>query len=403
MIQFRTLDDLDVNGQTVLVRGDLNVPITKSQITNTQRIEYLIPTLKDLANREAKVVILSHLGRPKNGIDLPLSLRHVHPQLERILDHPVRFAQNCIGSEAKKIIDQSQPGDFILLENLRFHPGEVQNDPVFVEALAELGDLYVNDAFSCSHRSHASIEGLARRLPSVAGRLLNKEVTTLDRILKTQSHSTVILIGGIKSSTKIKPLSYLIRKADTVILSGGMANTFLVAKGKSVGRSCYEPELLEHTQDISARACSIGCNIMLPLDVVVVKSLDCPETLQVVSVDAVPPDSMIVDIGPETVEVIAKVLQEHSLVIWNGALGVFERSPFDAGTIAVAQQIARLTGNNSLISIAGGGDTVAALVKANVAKDFTYVSLAGGALLEWLENENLPGISALRRVQGISP
>ena len=396
MIQLRTIDDLDVTGQTVLVRGDLNVPITKSQITNTRRVEHLIPTLKALAERGAKVVILSHLGRPKNGTDLPLSLRHVHPQLERILDHPVRFAQNCIGTEAKKMIDQSQPGDFILLENLRFHSGEVQNDPVFVEALAELGDLYVNDAFSCSHRAHASIEGLARRLPSAAGHLLNKEVTTLYRILKTKSHSTVILIGGIKSSTKIRPLSHLIRKVDTVILSGGMANTFLVAKGTSVGQSCYEPALLEHSLDISAQACSLGCKMILPVDVVVARSPHHPESAQVTSVDDVPDDSMIVDIGPETVKAITKVLEEHSLIIWNGALGVFERSPFDAGTMAVAQQIARLTCNNSLISIAGGGDTVAALVKANVSKDFTYVSLAGGALLEWLENENLPGISALR-------
>ncbi len=396
MPQFRTIDDLAVLGKTVLVRGDLNVPVKKGVVGDTSRIDRLVPTLKEIAGRGAKVAILSHFGRPK-GRDPALSLRVVLPALQAALGVPVDFAEDCIGPHAKLALSRAKPGGFVLLENVRFHPSEEANDRRFAEAMAELGDIYINDAFSASHRAHASVDELAELLPCAAGRLMQAELEALDRVLGAPERPVLALVGGAKISTKLDLLHNLVRKVDVLVLGGGMANTFLAASGTSIGASLHEPDMLDQARTIQAAAQKVGCAILLPADAVVAESLSEGVTSQVKPVSAVAPTELILDVGPVTVAEIGDRIDVAKTVLWNGPLGAFEVVPFDQGTVAAACRVADQTATRGLVSVAGGGDTVAALGKANVTNRFTYVSTAGGAFLEWLEGRDLPGVKALER------
>ena len=395
MTQFRSLDDLDVTGRIVLVRGDLNVPVKDGLVTDSTRIDRLGPTLTELAGKGAKVVVMSHFGRPKGGPDVANSLRQVVAALERAVGRPVTFAEDCIGPRAKVAISRARPGDVILLENLRFHEGEEKNDRRFAMALAELGDIYVNDAFSCAHRAHASIEAVARLLPAAAGRLVQAELDALGRALEKPERPVAAVIGGAKISTKLELLGNLVRRVDRLVLGGGMANTFLFAQGVAVGKSLCEREMAGQAQRIAAVAKDSGCTLILPVDAVVATEFKAGAESQVVPVNAVPAEAMMLDIWPASVTLICKELAACKTVLWNGPLGAFEIAPFDQGTNAVARSVAKLTRDRVLLSVAGGGDTVAALGHAGVVGDFSYVSTAGGAFLEWLEGKELPGIAVL--------
>ncbi len=397
MTDFRAIDDLNVAGKTVLVRGDLNVPVKDGRVTDSTRIDRLAPTLTELARKGAKVVVLSHFGRPKGGADTANSLRQVLPELERAVGAKVTFGDDCVGPKAKMAIAKAAAGSIVLLENLRFHAGEEKNDKAFAKALAELGDIYINDAFSCAHRAHASTEAVARLLPSAAGRLMQAELVALARALEKPERPVAAVVGGAKISTKLDLLGNLVRRVDKLVLGGGMANTFLFAQGVSVGKSLCEADMADQARAIAATAKESGCALILPEDAVVAREFKAGAANEVVPVSALPADGMMLDIGPASIVAIIEQLKGCKTVVWNGPLGAFEIEPFDKGTNAVAQAVAALTRDGVVLSVAGGGDTVAALGHAGAVDAFSYVSTAGGAFLEWLEGKALPGVAALGR------
>jgi len=395
--RLKTIDAADVAGKRVLVRADLNVPVQNGEVSDATRLERLIPGLKDLSDRGAKVIVLSHFGRPKGGPDPEFTLAPVAAELGRLMGRPIGLTQDCIGPQAESRIAAMAAGDILVLENLRFHKGEEKNDPAFVDALARLGDLYVNDAFSAAHRAHASTEGLAHRLPAFAGPLMMEEIRALRAALEKPQRPVAAVVGGAKVSTKIPVLTNLVAKVDKLIIGGGMANTFLAAAGRGIGKSLAELDLVGTAREIVAAAAAKGCEIVLPVDAVIAREFKAGAASETVPVSAVPADAMILDIGPQSVAHLAQVLAGCKTVLWNGPLGAFEIAPFGVGTFALAQEAARLTKAGRIVSVAGGGDTVAALNTAGVADDFTYVSSAGGAFLEWLEGRELPGVAALAR------
>ena len=393
--RFRTIDELDVAGKRVLVRADFNVPMKDGQVTDRTRIERGVSTLSQLAKRGARVAVLSHFGRP-NGKAVPeMSLHPILPVLAEALGMKVAFAPDCIGTLARSTIDKLPAGGIALLENLRFHPGEEANDPAFVRELAGLGDLYVNDAFSCAHRAHASTEGIAHLLPAAAGRLMQEELEHLEKALAHPQHPLAAIVGGAKVSTKLDLLGNLVDKVDLLIIGGGMANTFLFAQGRPIGKSLAERDMADRAREIMAKAKARGADVALPLDAVVAAALKPGVVTTTVDIDQVPADLMILDVGPKTVADLKRRLADCRTLVWNGPLGAFETLPFEAGTVAVAREAAALTQAGRLLSVAGGGDTVAALAMAGVTDRFSYVSTAGGAFLEWLEGKTLPGVAAL--------
>jgi phosphoglycerate kinase len=401
MAKYRTLDDLDPRGKTVLLRADLNVPLRDGAVADTSRIVRVVPTIEALIEKGAKVVVLSHFGRPKGKLDPAFSLRPVLAPLERALSgRKVLFADDCIGESARRAVASLRPGSVALLENLRFHPGEEENSREFAEELAALGDLYVNDAFSASHRAHASIALLPRLLPAAAGRLMEAELCALEGALEAPQRPLLALVGGAKVSTKLDLLAHLLGKVEILALGGAMANTLLFAEGFGVGRSLCERELAESARRLLALARERHCRLILPEDALVARELSSSAPASAVAIAHVPPDAMILDIGPKTVERIIAALAEARTLVWNGPLGAFETPPFDRGTAAVAREVARLTRAGRLKSVAGGGDTVAAVAAAGVGEDFSYLSTAGGAFLEWLEGRELPGVKALEPVDG---
>ena len=396
MTDFLTLSDLSLNGKTVLLRADLNVPVQNGQITDNSRLERLLPTLKELAKANAKIVILSHFGRPKGTPDTSLSLRPVAAQLAKLWEQPVEFAEDCVGPKAEEAIKALKPGQILVLENTRFHPEEEANDKDFAKALAALGEIYINDAFSCAHRAHVSTEGLAHLLPSAAGRLMQVEMEALTKALNNPEKPLAAIVGGSKISTKLDLLQNLIGKVDMLVLGGGMANTFLAAKGIAIGKSIAEADMYQTARDIMSKAEARGCHIVLPKDVVVADALKPDAVTKTVLVNAVPADQMILDLGPLSIKEIKGSLEMCKTVVWNGPLGAFETPPFDRATNEVAIGVADLTKRGKILSVAGGGDTVAALTNAGVMHGMSYLSSAGGAFLEWLEGKELPGVSALK-------
>jgi phosphoglycerate kinase len=390
-----SLETLDVTGKTVLVRLDLNVPMQRGRVVDATRITRIIPTLQYLIERHAKIVVLSHLGRPK-GFDPGLSLAPLVDILsENLWDRPVKFSPDCVGSTAKLAVEAASPGDVILLENLRFHAGEEKNDAGFAAALAALGDLFVNDAFSCSHRAHASIVGINPHLPSAAGRLLAQEAEALSRTLTTPDRPLAALVGGSKISTKLELLGNLCAKVDKLIIGGAMANTFLHAQGYDVGASLYEAEMKSTAREILKEATSKGCALILPLDVVVANALEPHAPSQVVEVKHIPRRSAILDIGPRSLMQLFRAIEDSKTLVWNGPVGAYETVPFDSSTVQLARLVALRSREGLLHSVAGGGDTVAALAHAGLSGELSYLSTAGGAFLEWLEGKELPGIGAL--------
>ncbi|MBZ0163784.1 MAG: phosphoglycerate kinase [Notoacmeibacter sp.] len=397
MTRFKTIDDLgDIAGKRALVRVDINVPVKDGLVTDKTRIERVAPTITELSSRCAKVILLAHFGRPKGEVVPDMSLKPIVPAIEEVLDHHVLFAGDCIGDVAAAAIADMSDGDILLLENTRFHKGEEKNEPVFAKALAANGDLYVNDAFSAAHRAHASTEALAHLLPSCAGRTMQAELEALEKGLGNPAHPLVAIVGGAKVSTKIDLLQNLVKRVDALVIGGGMANTFLAAQGKDVARSLCEHDLADTARTIMAEAAKAGCTVVLPVDAVVAREFKANAENEVVDVDNVPSDAMILDAGPASVEAINQWIAKAATLVWNGPLGAFELEPFDAATVAAAKAAAKRTEEGALISVAGGGDTVAALNHAGVADDFTYVSTAGGAFLEWMEGKPLPGVEALK-------
>jgi phosphoglycerate kinase len=396
--RFKTLDDLpeDLTGKRVLVRVDLNVPMDGARVTDDTRLRALLPTVLELSDRGAIVLLLSHIGRPKGEVRPDMSTAQLATPLHRLTGRSVRFIEDCQGPEAERAIETMLPGNIGVLENTRFHLGEEKNDPALAKAMAALGDYYVNDAFSVSHRAHASTEGITHFLPSYAGRAMEAELKALERALGDPERPVAAVVGGAKVSTKLAVLGHLVSKVDHLIIGGGMANTFLAARGVNVGKSLCEHDLTGEAEAIFDQAEKAGCTIHLPYDVVVAKEFaPNPPSLRTCNVHEVGPDEMILDIGPAAVEALADVLKTCRTLVWNGPLGAFEMPPFDAATVALAKTAAALTKEGSLVSVAGGGDTVAALNHAGVAKDFTFVSTAGGAFLEWMEGRSLPGVAAL--------
>ncbi len=396
MSLFKTLDDAQLDGKRVLVRVDLNVPMDNGQVSDATRIERVLPTIREISDKGGKVILLAHFGRPK-GRDLKESLAPVAKAVEQHLGKAVAFAEDCIGDVAKKAVDAMKKGDVLLLENTRFHPQEEKNDPDFTKALAANGDLFVNDAFSAAHRAHASTEGLAKILPAYAGRTMQAEIEALSKALEKPERPVAAVVGGAKISTKLELLGNLVRKVDILIIAGGMANTFLAAQGKRIGKSLCEKDLLDTAKAILAEADKAKCEIVLPQQVVVAKEFKAGAESRIASADDVHDDEMILDIGPDEACRVAGILARAKTLVWNGPFGAFEIAPFDKGTVAVAQDAARLTREGKILSVAGGGDTVSALNHAGAADDFTYVSTAGGAFLEWLEGKALPGVEVLRK------
>jgi phosphoglycerate kinase len=392
---FCTLDQADLRGKRVLVRVDLNVPMEAGKVSDDTRLRAASPTIREIANKGGKVILLSHFGRPK-GRDETQSLQQVIASLADVIGKPVSFAADCIGADAEKAVAAMKPGEVLVLENTRFHTGEEKNDADFVAALAKLGDLYVNDAFSVSHRAHASTEGIAHKLPSFAGRSLQAELEALGRVLEKPERPLAAIVGGAKISTKLELLGNLLSKVDFLIIGGAMANTFLAAQGKAIGKSLSENDMLGTARKILSDAKATGCEIVLPVDAVVAQKFEALAPSRVVSVDAVGLDDLILDIGPKCVDQVIATLARAKTLVWNGPFGAFEMEPFDLGTIKVAEAAAKLTAAGKLVSVAGGGDTVAALKHAGAAARFSYVSTAGGAFLEWLEGKPLPGIEVLR-------
>ncbi len=393
---FRTLDDVDVADKRVLVRVDLNVPVDNGRVTDDTRIVAVLPTIREIAEKGGKVILLAHFGRPK-GVDPKLTLEPIAGEVASRLGRPVSFVPATIGEAAKAAVAALAPGDVVLLENTRFHAGEEKNDPAFVEALAKLGDIYVNDAFATAHRAHASTEGLAHHLPAYAGRCMQEEIEALARALEAPERPVMAVVGGAKVSSKLELLGNLVKKVDLLVIGGGMANTFLAAQGKSVGKSLCEHDLTGTALEIVEKAKAAGCEIVLPVDAVVATEFKAHAPHHVTSVDSVAEGEMILDAGPASVEHVTAKLATVKTVVWNGPFGAFELEPFDIATVAVARAAADLTDEGRILSVAGGGDTVAALNHAGAAERFSYVSTAGGAFLEWLEGKPLPGVEALRR------
>ncbi|RLP26292.1 phosphoglycerate kinase [Mesorhizobium sp. YM1C-6-2] len=396
MAHFRTLDDLgDIKGKRVLVRVDLNVPMSDGKVTDKTRIERVAPTILELSDKGAKVVLLAHFGRPK-GPDPELSLEPVARATSDVIGRKVTFIPECVGKMVEGAIFAMMPGDIALLENTRFHAGEEKNDRAFTEKLAANGDIFVNDAFSAAHRAHCSTEGLASLLPAYAGRTMEAELEALEKGLGDPERPVVAIVGGAKISTKLDLLMNLVKKVDALVIGGGMANTFLAARGEDVGKSLCEHDLAQTARQIMIEAATAGCAIILPSDAVVAKEFKSGAANEVVPVGNVPADAMILDAGPKTVETINDWIDRANTLVWNGPLGAFEIAPFDKATVAVAKHAAKRTKADELLSVAGGGDTVAALNHASVADDFTYVSTAGGAFLEWMEGKELPGVEVLK-------
>lgn len=394
---FKTLDDLgDVTGKAVLVREDLNVPMADGVVTDDTRLRAAVPTISELSDKGAKVLVLAHFGRPKGQRSEKDSLRQVIGALENAVGRPVSLIDDCAGDSAKAAVVALAPGAIAVLENTRFHAGEEKNDPATVAAMAALGDIYVNDAFSAAHRAHASTAGLASALPAFAGRAMQAELEALEKALGKPEHPVAAVVGGAKVSTKLDVLKHLVGRVDHLIIGGGMANTFLAARGVAVGKSLCEHDLTSTADEILANAEKAGCTVHLPYDVVVSKEFAAnPPSLRTCNVHEVAADEMILDVGPVAVEALADVLKTCRTLVWNGPMGAFETVPFDAATVALARTAAALSKEGSLVSVAGGGDTVAALNHAGVAGDFSYVSTAGGAFLEWMEGKELPGVAAL--------
>jgi phosphoglycerate kinase len=394
-MNFRTLDQAEVNKKRVLLRVDLNVPMADGRVTDRTRIERIVPTISEIGDKGGKAILMSHLGRPK-GTDLKDSLRPVAAVVEEIVGRPVAFADDCIGEKAESAVAEMQPGEILCLENTRFHKGEEKNDPAFVAALARLGDLWVNDAFSAAHRAHASTEGLGHVLPAYAGRSMEAELDALTKALNAPERPLAAIVGGAKISTKLDLLGNLVTKVNALIIGGAMANTFLLALGKDVGKSLVERELAGTARNVLDKAKAGGCEVVLPVDAVAAQKFEANAPSRVVFVDTVGAGDMILDIGPRSIEHVVSVLARARTLVWNGPFGAFEMEPFDNGTIATAEAAAELTQAGKLVSVAGGGDTIAALNAAGVADRFTYVSTAGGAFLEWMEGKALPGVEILR-------
>jgi phosphoglycerate kinase len=394
-MSFKTLDDINPFGKRILVRVDLNVPMANGAPSDVTRIERILPTIRELSDKGGKVILLSHFGRPK-GRDAQNSLKLVAEALSKTLGKPVGLVEDCIGNAAQKAVSAMQNGDIICLENTRFHEGEKKNAPEFINALAELGDVYVNDAFSTAHRAHASTEGLAHKLPSFAGRTMQAELVALDKALGKPQHPVAAIVGGAKVSSKLDLLSNLVTKVDMLIIGGGMANTFLFAQGKAVGKSLCEKDLAQTALDILAKAKASNCEIVLPVDVVVAQEFKAHAASKTVSVDAVGEYDMILDAGTASISAINAKLDSIKTLVWNGPFGAFEVQPFDAATVAIAKHVAHLVKSKGMIAVGGGGDTVSALAHAGVTNDMTYISTAGGAFLEWMEGKPLPGVEALK-------
>ncbi len=397
MPDFLTLDDINLRGKTALVRADLNVPVENGRVSDVSRLERLMPTLKELKEKGARIVLLSHFGRPDGKPDPRYSLKQAAEALECLWGDKIAFAEDCIGPKAETAVKALMPGQILVLENTRFHAGEEANDPAFSRALASLGDVYINDAFSVSHRAHASTEGITKFIPSLAGRAMQEELEALRKALDKPERPLAAIVGGSKISTKLELLQNLVGKVDILVLGGGMANTFLAAKGVKIGTSLSEPDMIATAHAISAKAEQRGCHILLPKDVVTAPALQAGVATRTVAIGNVPDDEMILDIGPASVVEIKENLSLCKTIVWNGPLGAFETAPFDRATNEVAICVADLTKRGKALSVAGGGDTMAALARAGVAHGVSYLSAAGGAFLEWLEGVELPGVAALKQ------
>jgi phosphoglycerate kinase len=395
MPSFRTLDQADVSGKRVLLRVDLNVPMEGGKVSDLTRIERVAPTITEIADNGGKVILLAHFGRPK-GHDPKESLKPVATAVAHAIGRHVAFAEDCVGAKAEAAVAAMKPGEILCLENTRFHPGEEKNDPAFVAQLARLGDLYVNDAFSAAHRAHASTEGLARKLPAYAGRTMQAELDALARALDAPQRPVIAIVGGAKVSTKIELLENLIGKVQALVIGGAMANTFLHAQGFGVGNSLIERDMAETARRIMAKADDRKCAIILPVDAIVAFHFAAGAPSHAYGVDAIPADGLILDVGDQSIERIKGAIDDAATLVWNGPLGAFEMHPFDKATVEIAKYVAARTKAGKLVSVAGGGDTVAALNMAGVAEHFSYVSTAGGAFLEWMEGKPLPGVAALR-------
>jgi len=396
MTAFRTLDDADLAGKRVLLRVDLNVPMEDGKVSDTTRIDRVLPTIREIADKGGKVILLAHFGRPK-GRDEKNSLRQVVPALGHALGRPVTFVEDCIGDVAAQAVSAAKNGDVLLFENTRFHAGDEKNDAEFVKALAANGDIYVNDAFSAAHRAHASTEGLAHVLPAYAGRTMQAELEALSAGLDNPARPVMAIVGGAKVSTKLELLGNLVKKVDVLAIGGGMANTFLAARGIDVGKSLCEHDLVGTAREIEEKAKAAGCEILLPVDALVAREFKAHPSYRVVPTDGVEADEMILDAGPLSIAEVVLRLEKVKTLVWNGPFGAFELPPFDTATVAVAKAAAKRVKAGQLVAVAGGGDTVSAMNHAGVADDLTYVSTAGGAFLEWMEGKALPGVEALRK------
>jgi phosphoglycerate kinase len=395
---FKTLDDLtDIAGKRVLVRVDLNVPVKDGKVTDATRIERVVPTIRELSEKGAKVILLAHFGRPKGEPVADMSLSLIAPAVEDILDQRVHFATDCIGENAAAAVAGMNDGDVLLMENTRFHKGEEKNDADFTKALAANGDLYINDAFSAAHRAHSSTEGLAHLLPAYAGRTMQAELEALEKGLGNPKRPVVAIVGGAKVSTKIDLLMNLVKKVDALVIGGGMANTFIAARGTNVGKSLCEHDLAGTAKQIMTEAAGAGCAIVLPVDGVIAREFKAGADNEVVDIEAIPADAMVLDVGPKSIAAVNDWVSKAETLVWNGPLGAFEIAPFDRATVAVAKHAAARTRSGALVSVAGGGDTVSAMNHAEVADDLSYVSTAGGAFLEWMEGKPLPGVDILHQ------
>jgi len=395
-MDFNTLDDLQLKGKRVLVRADLNVPLKDGKVADATRIERQVPTIRELADKGAKVILLSHFDRPKGKVVPSMSLRPVVAPLAKAIGRPVAFAEDCVGPKAESAVKALKDGEVLLLENTRFHAGEEKDDPEFARQVASLGDIFVNDAFSAAHRAHATTTALAALLPSAAGRAMEAELTHLKKALGDPKRPLLAVVGGAKVSTKIELLQSLVTRVEVLVIGGAMANTFLAAKGVAVGKSLYEADHLETARKVLHMATESGAVILLPSDVVVAKEFKENAAHRTVPAGQIAPDEMVLDVGPVTIKAFENHLANIKTLVWNGPMGAFEINPFDQGTVAAAKAVAAATKAGDLLSVAGGGDTVAALAHAGVENDFSYVSTAGGAFLEWLEGKELPGVEAMK-------
>jgi len=395
-MDFNTLDDLEVKGKRVLVRADLNAPLKDGKVSDLTRIERQAPTIRELADKGAKVILLSHFDRPKGKVVPSLSLKPVVAPLAKAIGRPVAFAEDCVGPKAESAVNALKDGEVLLLENTRFHPGEENNDPAFAKQVASLGDIFVNDAFSAAHRAHATTTALAYLLPSAAGRAMEAELTHLKKALGDPERPLLAVVGGAKVSTKIELLQNLVTRVEVLVIGGAMANTFLAAEGVAIGKSLYEPHHLETARRVLHMATESGAAILLPSDVVVAREFKEGAPHRTVTVGEIAADEMVLDLGPASIHAFENRLVTAKTLVWNGPLGAFEMKPFDRGTVAAAKAVAAATKAGNLLSVAGGGDTGAALAHAGVENDFSYVSAAGGAFLEWLEGKELPGLEALK-------